>query len=310
MFLSWQYSCDVLTKLNQKLSEHFNNADLTIAVAGSFGRFEAGAPSDLDFFVVSYDDACTTQQIHSKVVMCAKELKLELPSTDGVFSEVLQLSQIIEAMGKKHETPDELAQRLLLLVETQPIYNVEFYDKVVNGILDKYFYLQRDYPDKEAVILLNDLIKYFRYICMNYQFKFWHDEEKWVVRNIKLRHSRVIMYAGLLFLLLNASKYRRSKVKYIKEKIKLTPIERIAAVLTENDADPSPLFECYDKYLGIINNSEIRKSLVAVKYADRYKNPVFKELKTNSDQLQTFLTNSVLDMRGQWSPKAFEYLLF
>jgi len=47
-----------------------------------------------------------------------------------------------------------------------------------------------------------------------------------------------------------------------------------------------------------------------LEYTDRYNNPIFKELKDNSDCLQTFLTNSVLDMRGKWSQKAFEYLIF
>ncbi|MCL2135498.1 MAG: hypothetical protein FWH37_08130 [Candidatus Bathyarchaeota archaeon] len=313
MILGWQYSQDILTKLNQKLSKHVNNEDLTIAVAGSFGRFEAGIPSDLDFFVVSCNDDCTNQQIHQTVTMFAKELNLNLPNNDGVFSKVLQLPQIITAMGNQRETPDELAQRLLLLVETQPIYNESFYEKAINDILDKYFDLHKNYPDKEAVILLNDLIKYFRYICMNYQFNFWNNEEKWVIRNIKLRHSRVVMYAGLLFVLLNASKYGKNKTAYIKEKIKLTPIERIVSVLTENYVDPSPLFECYDKYLGRINNAEVRKVFAAdcpVKYTDRYKNPIFKELKINSDQLQTFLTNSVLGMKKNWTQKAFEYLIF
>ncbi|MDR0797168.1 MAG: nucleotidyltransferase domain-containing protein [Nitrososphaerota archaeon] len=300
-----------MTKLNQKLSEHFNNTDVTIVVAGSFGRFDAGKPSDLDFYVVS-NNARTSQQIHKTVTKFAKELKLKLPNTAGIFSKALELHQIITKMGYNHETPDELAQRLLLLLETQPIYNMEFYEKAVNGILDKYFDLHKKHPYKEAVILLNDLIKYFRYICMNYQFNFWDNNEKWVIRNIKLRHSRVIMYAGLLFVLLNASKHCIEKTEYIKKMIKLTPIERINSVLTENGVDPSPLFECYDKYLYNINNVSIRKSfdICPLEYTDRYNNKIFKELKTNSDCLQTFLTNSVLIMREIWSQKAFEYLIF
>jgi hypothetical protein len=311
MFLGWQYSCGVLTKLNQKLSEHFNNTDLTIAVAGSFGRFDAGEPSDLDFYVVS-DNVRANQQIHETVTIFAEELGLKLPNTEGIFSKVLELPQIIKKMGCNRETPNELAQRLLLLLETQPIYNVGFYEKAVNGILDKYFDLHKKHPYKEAVILLNDLIKYFRYICMNYQFDFWGNNERWVIRNIKLRHSRVIMYAGLLFVLLNASKHGVEKTEYIKKMVKLTPIERINSVLTENDVDPSPLFECYDKYLYSINNVAVRQSFDAcpLEYTDRYNNPIFKELKINSDCLQTFLTNSVLDMRGKWSQKAFEYLIF
>ena len=305
---SWEYSRGILTQLNSALSRHFDCEEVTIPVAGSLGRLEAGTASDLDFFIVRTDGSSHDE--YDYMVKLAGDLKIKLPSPDGVFTQSISFSSTLENLGKKDESNAELAQRLLLILETQPVFNLDFYNKIVDGVLDKYFYLHKESPGKEMVILINDLIKYFRHICVNCQFNFWHEEEKWALRNVKLRHSRVIMYAGLLFLILNSSKYGINKVDYVKERILLTPLERIASVISDNAVDPLPLLEYYDKFIGIINQETTRRSLIDVDYADRYNNSIYKILKPNSDNLQAYLTNFVLDMRGKWSNKAFEYLLF
>ena len=63
-------------------------------------------------------------------------------------------------------------------------------------------------PRKNYVFLLNDLIRYFRTICVNYPYTKEPEEEQWPIRNIKLRHSRLMMYASLVAMLGVLSTYR------------------------------------------------------------------------------------------------------
>ncbi|MDA8442139.1 MAG: hypothetical protein M0Z55_07150, partial [Peptococcaceae bacterium] len=208
-----------------------------------------------------------------------------------------------------HLTP--LAQRLLLLLESQPVYNEDIYIKAVNNVLDKYLQYVIEDPKRQAVFLLNDTIRYFRSICVNYQYTCWKEEEKWTLRNIKLRHSRVIMYAGLLLLIVNASKKDEDKLGYIRKHIRYTPIERIVHVYQDNDDHNfQKVLECYDLFLKKISDKDIRESLRGIDYSERYSNPYYKELKVNSDKLQTELTRFILANRHNWAPEIFEYLIF
>lgn len=232
---SWEYTRQKLMIINQELETNICNPDIAIMTAGSYGRYEAGMPSDLDYYIISMPNVYDNN-IMNIVSSTATHLGIKLPNKDGVFSEEIPFNNILNKLGKEDESIIELAQRLLPLLESTPIYNFNLCDKITNEILVKYMDLHRDAPEKEAVILLNDLIRFFRYICANYQYKSWHDGEKWVLRNVKLRHSRVVMYAGLLFVILNASKneYRLSKEIYIKNMMRLTPVERITNIMREN----------------------------------------------------------------------------
>jgi len=315
---SWNYSKSRLTELHQKLGGILANPDIVVAAAGSFGRYEAGEDaSDLDFLIIA-DGNADTRDIYNHVINAATELKFKLPNPDGVFSSVVLLSDLINKLGDKEEKTSELAQRLLMLLEAIPLYNAPLYEKVVVAILERYLDLHKESPQREAVILLNDLIRYFRYICVSYQFNFWRIEEKdkWGPRNIKLRHSRVVMYAGLLLPILNASKNKENnaryeaKVKYFRDIIRLTPLERIASIMRENGRDPAPVLTCYDNFIGLINQQKIRDALTSVGYSNREGNEAYGILKKNSDELLRYMTDFVLDMRGVWSHEAFEYLIF
>jgi len=313
----WNHSKSILTQLHRKLDGVLANPGISVSVAGSFGRYEAGDASDLDFLIIAEDNA-DTRDVYNHVVRAATELKVTLPNPDGVFSRVVPLSDLIRKLGDKEEKTSELAQRLLLLLEATPLHNAEFHDQAVNAILERYLDLHRESPQREAVILLNDLIKYFRHVCVNYQNNFWRPEEKdkWGSRNIKLRHSRVIMYAGLLLPILNASRNKENnvsyenKVRYFRDIIAMTPLERIVHVMAENGYDPTPVLACYDHFIGLMNQRKIRDALVGVEYLHRGDNRAYGVLKKNSDELLRYLTDFVLDMRGVWSHEAFEYLIF
>jgi hypothetical protein len=240
-----------------------------------------------------------------------EEYGVSPPNKSGVFSAARTIKDLTEHLGLVTEQVDELGKRMLLLLESRSVYNDAKYEALMTEIFSKYSEYVKGAPDKEYVFLLNDLIRYYRYICVNYQATFWRENEKWVIRNLKLRHSRVTMYAGLLFLIGEASKYQgEDKISFVRNHLALTPLERLGLVYKENhDHGFFRLSGLYNVFLSRLSDEDWRTKL-NVEYDHRYTLPEFAEMKANSDALVAELIRFVFARRGQWSDRFFEYLIF
>lgn len=312
---SWENTQRRLTSLTNALTAALaalpQADDYCVAAAGSFGRMEASETSDLDYMVLAAESLGTElqQKILETIRQVATDNKISLPNPEGVFAQVTDYNDLIAKAGSKEDTLDSLAQRLLLLMEARPIYNETVFRNAVDLILRKYLsYLYVD-PGKEALFLLNDLIRYFRSICVNYEFNLWREEEKWVLRNIKLRHSRIVMYAGLLLSVMNAS-IHKNKPSYIRDMLPLTPLERIVSVYQEvGGRGYTRILAIYDTFLRRIQDPEIRGHL-QVDYEERHSLPDYREMSVTADALTAELTRFILSQRARWTEAVFEYVLF
>src|SRR3972149_4000547 len=301
----------------ERINANLNNKDgayegFCIPVAGSYGRLEASKSSDIDLFII-HDDSIDKRKadgLREVALSETRNLGINTPNPRGIFVEPSHLGTLVEDIGAMHDSTSQLSQRMLLLMESQPLYNENFFRTAVKKLLNRYCEHVTYDPAKEFVLLLNEVIKYFRTICVNYQFSFWRDNEQWPVRNIKLRHSRLVMYGGLLMLILNSSKYGSAKNDYLEENIFLTPLEKICHVYLDNNEDPATFLLLYEKFLSMMSNEKVRKSLVGLGYLERYTSSPYKELKDNSDKLCSELTRFVLSRRNEWTNAIFEYLIF
>jgi hypothetical protein len=309
---NWDYSIKFLDYLRNALSGKLSENVVTIALAGSFGRLEGAATSDADYILVvnnTGDESVENDQTFVRAAI--EEYKVSPPNKSGVFSAARTINDLSEHLGLATEKVDELGKRMLLLLESRPVFNDAKYEALITELFSKYAEYLKGAPDKEYVFLLNDLIRYFRYICVNYQATFWRENEKWVIRNLKLRHSRVIMYAGLLFLIGEASKYQGDKkISFVREHLALTPLERLGLVYKENnDHGFFRVIGLYNVFLSRLSDEAWRTRL-NVEYDHRYSLPEFSEMKANSDALVAELIRFVFARRGHWSDRFFEYLIF
>jgi hypothetical protein len=264
--------------------------------------------------------------VHESVWQLLEPLNLEKPKATGVFATPTTQKQLTSDIGKANEGYEVFSKRLLLLLETQPLYKDDNYTDLINSIVDRYAdkYVGTD-SKKEWTLLLNDLIRYFRSLAVNYQWDFDNQVEKWAIRNVKLRHSRLVMYAGLLMLLGEASKERDDKVFWLQQQLKRTPLERIAWVYEQNrDWNFYKVLGPYNVFLSRLNQPEVRRGLNfnpsdltapphdsgENSYDRRYSNEEFSNLKANSDGLISELLRFVLARRGNWTERFFEYLIF
>ena len=309
---NWDFSTRTLTALNARLNEHFGCDDrFSVLVAGSYGRLDAHPHSDLDFMVIHkghLEDAVEKVQL---IRRCADELHIGAPNTEGAFSMPISFADMLGMIGSKEDTLNSTAQRLLILMEGRPVYNRAFFSHIMDNLVDHYLELLKDEPEKEALVLLNDLIKYFRNICINFDFRFRQDSSHWGIRYLKLRHSRVLIYSGLLFLILTASRLAHDKISFMKEHVHLSPMEKVyLAYRINKDSNFELVLDAYEKFLERLSEEGVRAELGRLDYRSRGGCPHYIELKANSDVLKAELTRFILDNRAQWTPKIFEYLIF
>jgi predicted nucleotidyltransferase len=308
---SWRFSEATLEKINESLVKSIPDTDVSVVVAGSFGRMEASPLSDLDFMILSQHDLGNRQvRIMNALEAVAREFELNLPNPEGVFSTTISIDDMLSKMGSQSDTLDSLAQRMLLLMESRPIYNERVYRSAIDQILSRYLDLVRQDQRKDPLVLLNDLIRYFRSICVNYHFHFWRQQEKWGLRNVKLKHSRMILYAGLLFLVVNSTKRRRDKFDYLLSHIPLTPLEKLAHVFEDNGENSfENVLGKYEVFLRRMYDKNTRDSL-RIDYSERYSSPHYVDLKVNADGLKSDLIRFLLSPRREWSDRIIGYLIF
>ena len=311
---NWSYSVQFITKVRERCRALSKNV-VTIGLAGSFGRLEASPTSDADYIMIVRDkDTTHTEADNALLNEAIQDLGAKPPNAKGVFYNP-EISDTLADIGATDEKNPVLAKRLLLLLESRPIFNDDNFDELIDSIFDKYTTHLTSDAAKEFTFLLNDLIRYFRFICVSYQENFWRDDDTWALRNLKLRHSRLMMYAGLLMMLGEASKRSgKDKMKVVRERLHLTPLERLAWVYQQNEDDGlARLLGLYNVFVARLSDQSWRTRIKGISnqdYDKRYDVAEFGEVKANSDALQAELTRFVLSRKGFWSNRFFEYLLF
>ena len=305
---------------------------LTVAVSGSLGRLEALPHSDCDLLVLLHDDASDEEcQLAMQTVWgLLQGLDLLLPKSGGIYVQPCRRREICDCdtLGLVAEDEDVFGKRMQLLLDAQAVYAQAEFEAVLRDLLHRYAlgFLQYD-AQKEWVYLLNDVLRYFRAYCAWRQFDLSHDAaNNWYVRNVKLRNSRLLMFAGLVLLLGECSKERIDKIAWLQKYVALTPLERIAHVYVANeDENFALLLDSYEFFMCQMNKQEVRQSLLDVRVnslaqLDDKAPPVYTRLHDRSRAIRQELTRFVLarhggvgqrdNGEGDWSDRFFEFLLF
>ena len=174
-------------------------------------------------------------------------------------------------VGQIDEPLTTFGLRFHLLLESQPVYGADAYRRLLEAVVERYAreYVALD-PTKEWTYLLNDLIRYFHSLGIAYQWESIDgDHWNWRLRNVKFRHSRLVIYAGMLCLLGECSRERGDKVGWLTARLGLTPLERIAWVYAaEGDPHFERIARCYDTFLAAIGDPTFRHGLQELPSAD------------------------------------------
>jgi predicted nucleotidyltransferase len=232
------------------------NTSLCIYATGSFARGEASGFSDIDIFFIgrNYKEQ-NLEEILPKADLIGLTKRLGLPdfSGDGEFLELHNIDDIIEKLGTRHDDyHNYFTARLLLLLESKPLFNDELYKKVIVDILHRYFSDHEHHEESFAPIFLaNDIIRFWKTMCLNYEEKKnkrTSDEvskNKSRLKNLKLKFSRLTTCYSILCCL---KKGKETTIENVCELISKTPMERLLYIKGVNPTSAGLTDQLIDLY--------------------------------------------------------------
>ena len=268
-----EYSRCTLEKLRNRLAD-LSLGDRVVLICGSYARREASENSDTDFFILS-NDTNGDSSLLSKVRCAVKEVVPNKPSKNGPFDDSVDRKKMLENMGGDDDTNPNMTHRILFLLEGEWLYNKEGLRDFRREILKRY--IREEMSDHQlALFLLNDVIRYYRTIAVDYEFKVT-EGKPWGIRNIKLIFSRKLLYAsGLFSVAMTADRAREDKIGILEDLFELPVMERMISICGRSRMEA--VLNSYNRFLEKLEDSDTREHLVNLQASER-NDPLFRGLK-------------------------------
>ena len=250
-----------LEKIRAAATEMFGGDDrFVIGVNGSYARREVTAGSDVDIFILTLDDDPTklkAGQVRFREYL-RDQLGLKLPADDGVFENPLAINAVSNRIGGREDTNDNITRRMLLLLEGEWIFNERLFIETRRKLLSRYLH-DNLVEEKICMFLLNDIIRYWRTICVDYEYKVEWDNKPKAIRLIKLRFSRMMLYvAGIFAVGETFGKSAGKKLEVLTKYFAIPPLQRFNLIVGEEGA---PALELYASFLSALDDNAIRATL-------------------------------------------------
>ncbi len=252
-------------------------ADAVVVACGSFARREACAASDLDYFIIRRDGGAEAEPGWAAALhgLLKGAVPVE-PARGGPFAAIERLPDMVRNMGGQDDTNQRLTRRMLFLLEGEPLSGVDGFRDARRRLLDRYI-APRVGDGMLPLFLLNDLIRYYRTIAVDYEFKTGEADKPWGMRNLKLVFSRKLLYASGLFALgATRDGAAEAKVERLEALLGLTPLDRMAEIC--GTAAVRPILDAYDHFLAELAKPGVRRHLELLTRRER-DDPVFRDLK-------------------------------
>ncbi len=238
--------------------------DVCVALFGSWGRRELTEHSDDDWAIlIDGADRADARPLRSEVegVLGADGRE---PGSQGIFGGSSSCDHLVEHIGLEGDDNRNLTMRMLLLLESTAVVNEAAHHacraRVLNGFLDDSVKGYR--PPR---FLLNDLIRYWRTICVDFVGKEREGAgQKWALRNLKLGLSRKALFAGGLLPVLLCHRFDAPHIRLFLGEIFASPsLDRIAWAFLELDAVDAGVraVGAYDRFIGLLGDGDARNEL-------------------------------------------------
>jgi len=252
------YSNDQINAIRDELAGAIRNDSVSIVTVGSFARREASQQSDLDFFFITDNDVDAPNkeiEIFRKLIV---KRGIKMPAAFGAFNEIERRSEMIRNIGGDGDITEKLTRRLLFLLEGEWLYNEKLFNQIFDQLTKIYV---RDTITEHQLcrFLLNDLIRYYRTICVDFEYKTSEDGKPWGDRNIKLLFSRKLLYfSGILVVAETVQHHWQTKREVLNKYLRLTPLERVKEICGVRS---EKALKIYDDFLEQMASPEVRMML-------------------------------------------------
>lgn len=244
-----------------------------VVVHGAHARGEVTEGSDFDYLVVTMGASPdTTRRLRRVVESVIREVGLKKPSGEGAFGTLAISAELFERIGLEQDTNVNTTRRILFLTESMSVYSIETRKHVVEEILSRYCADPPDrVPDDPAKVprfLLNDLVRYWRTMAVDFGAKRWHAlEDDYHLRLAKLRTTRKLLFTGPLATLLLVpvrGVNNEDLPGHLAVWLDKPPLAQLASITSELSDDAkaamSNLLVEYDNFLELLHQEGVRET--------------------------------------------------
>lgn len=266
------YSVGLINRVKRELATRpaCSRSDLCIYAAGSLARYETGRVSDLDVFFIGHRpqkkagersiSRLEELQAFAELIQVNSKLGLQPFSGDGQYLKIHELTDIIDGTGTSDDDSENLfTTRLLLLLESRPIAGARAHARAVRRVLDMYFRDRRGRRGFRPLFLMNDILRYWRTLCLNYERSRAAPGKPWWKRNLNLKFSRKLtVFSTVLSIIASGM----STAADFLPLVRMTPMERLAFALDQmGDATLLEVFknvlDDYEDFLAAKSHDEL-----------------------------------------------------
>lgn len=251
--------------------------DVSVVMFGSWARGELTEGSDNDWAILTPRRRSRRRDVKKLARRCREMFNEDgkAPGAQALFGVPFEWPQLVDDIGLDDDTNRNLTRRMLTLLESVALTGPSR-DACWRAILDRY--LQQGVKDHwPPRFLLNDTIRYWRTICVDFEGKHKDsggDDPKWVMRNAKLRTSRKMLFSGGLIPTLFCRLRELDEIPgFLAKQFSAPASDRVAwAFLQLGLVDEGArCLAAYDEWVGLLQEAEFRTAIAALR-ADTRKN--------------------------------------
>jgi predicted nucleotidyltransferase len=285
-----KFSEDRIAQLSKEL-EQLCGKDASVVVNGSFARLEASAESDIDFFILTKKRSTRDSEKLAKAVReQISKVVGKPPAKGGAFGAIVTTGELAKIIGGNDDSNPEITRRILFLTEGRALTGGKLFEEEQLSLLQSY--VKDTISDHQlGLFLLNDIIRYYRTVCVDFENKTVQNGKTWGDRNIKLVFSRKMLYfGGVLICAEMAQKSPAAKRATATRLMGMTPIERCLEIC---DASILRALKEYDHFLGEMAKPDVRELLKSTPEDRKKHSETFKNLKNRGHQFSMALMSAM-----------------
>ncbi len=311
---------------------------------GSLARREWTSRSDVDWALLTDTRADPEHANLARLIgTILIEAKFSEPGASGLFGTLVSSHELVHTIGGQDDTNKNKTRRILLLPESVSVGTVQESARtnsaranVLRNVLRRYIDFDPSFsrgigaPLPVPRFLLNDMVRYWRTVAVDYASKKWEQPHgKWALRIIKLRMSRKLLFVkGIALCLLgtlrhedfipqedsSATEQQRSAAieslltDQCSQLAEASAIDTLCHLLSRFARDDlaRQVVGSYDGFLGQLNDPKVKEHLEQLQFDAAHADPTFQGLWETSREYTRGLRSSraVGDQPGvyAWPP--------
>ena len=235
-------------------------SDIIIGVNGSVARREVTSGSDVDLFFLTLDgDLAAAKSAQEEYRAKLVEKGIKMPAHGGVFENPIRTTQLTATIGGEDDTNTYITRRMLYLLEGEWVANESGFNDLRSTLIARY--ISEDLDDQKIVrFFLNDVIRYWRTICVDFEHKTADSTKPRAIRLVKLRLSRMLLYvAGIAAARQTVGCNSEAKRMKLAELLAVPPLERLGLIHGQDKLQKVQAL--YANFLSALDSEEIRARL-------------------------------------------------